>query len=36
MTTENVAEDKDEVYDVGRHEGDIHIPEERVEVECVM
>ena len=36
MTTENAAEDKGEVYDVGHHEADILIPKERVEVECVM
>jgi hypothetical protein len=36
MTIENVAEDKREVYDVGHHEADILIPEERVDVEYVM
>jgi hypothetical protein len=36
MTTENAAEDKGEVDDVGRHEADILIPEKKVEVECVI
>jgi hypothetical protein len=36
MTTKNVAEDKGEVYNVGHHEADILIPEERVEVGYVM
>ena len=36
MTAENVAEDKSEVYDVGHHEADILLPEERAEVEYVM
>jgi hypothetical protein len=36
MTTENVAEDKGEVYDIGHHKADILIPEESVEVEYVM
>jgi hypothetical protein len=33
MTTKYDAEDKGEVYDVGRHEADVLSPEERVEVE---
>jgi hypothetical protein len=36
MTTENIPEDKGEVYDVGHHKAYILIPDERVEVEYVM